>query len=129
MPAPTSTPTAASLSFTPHLNAYCRLGPDSSHNSITLAMKGQAYPIDGRNLANSWFYIMISPQVGCWVPGDVGTPSGDTARVRVLIEIPTPTFTLLPAFNCGQFTNPQTCSQHPECTWNRQVTPGVCQNK
>ncbi len=121
----TATPTPASFTFTPSLNAYCRYGPDTSFGWDYVAMKGQSYPIDGRNLENTWLRIMVEPQVGCWVPIGSGTPSADTGQVRVLLAIPTPT----PVPYCAQFTTPQTCSQHPECTWNRRVTPGVCQNK
>ncbi len=123
--APTATPTPASFSFTPSVNAYCRFGPDPVFGWDHIAMKGQSYPIDGRNLENTWLRIMIEPQVGCWVPIGSGTPSADTSPIRVLLAIPTPT--TLPY--CAQFTTPQTCSQHSECRWNRLVTPGVCQNK
>ncbi len=121
----TATPTPASFSFTPSVNAYCRFGPDPSFGWDEFAMKGQSYPIDGRNLENTWLRIMVEPQVGCWVPINSGTPSGDISQVRVLLAIPTPTT----APDCAQFTTPQTCSQHLECTWNRKIAPGVCQNK
>jgi hypothetical protein len=125
---PSFTPTFAPYQFIPKFNAHCRSGPDMAFSSITLAMQGQSYPIDGRNRANTWLYIITSPQVGCWVPIEDGTASMDTSAVRVLAEIPTPTFTTIP-FSCAQFNSPQTCSQHTECTWNRLVFPGVCQNK
>lgn len=128
-PANTWTPTPAPyFYFVPKFNAYCRSGPDIIFGSITLAMQDQSYPIDGRNQENTWLYIMISPEVGCWVPLEDGEPSGDTEQVRVLNKIPTPTFTPI-SFDCGQFTDPQSCSQHSACTWNRLVTPSVCQNK
>jgi hypothetical protein len=127
-PVSTFTPTPPPFYFIPKFNAYCRLGPDPVFSSISLAMQGQSYPIDGRNLENTWLYIMITPQTGCWVPRENGSPSADTVPVRVLADVPTPTFTPLP-FDCRQFKDPQSCSQYPACTWNRQVTPGVCQNK
>jgi hypothetical protein len=127
-PVITDTPTPAAFYFIPKFNAYCRSDPNMGSHSISLAMRDQSYPIDGRNIENTWLYLMITPQVGCWVPLEDGTPSADTAPVRVLATIPTPTFTPVP-FDCGQFKDPQSCSQHLECTWNRQVIPGVCQNQ
>ena len=130
LPAPviTDTPTPAAFYFIPKFNAYCLSDPNMGSHSISLAMRGQSCPIDGRNIETTWLYLMITPQVGCWVPLEDGTPSANTAPVRVLATIPTPTFTPVP-FDCGQFKDPQSCSQHPECTWNRQVIPGVCQNQ
>jgi CSLREA domain-containing protein len=125
--APTDTPTAGFF-FTPSMNAYCRFGPDPIFGWDELAMMGQAYLVDGRNLENTWLYIMLRPQMGCWVPMGAGTPSGDTSQVRVLTAIPTPTFTPTP-FNCGQYTNYRTCELYTQCKWNRTVTPNACQNK
>jgi hypothetical protein len=119
---PTPVPTGVPISFffVPNKNAYCRLGPDPIFNAPTLAMQGESYRIDGRNLENTWLYIMIQPDYGCWVPIDSGTPSGDTSLVRVLNAIPTPTFTP-PPFDCGQFTDLKACEQNPQCRWNRQA--------
>ena len=120
---PTDTPTPVAFFFVPDINAYCRLGPDPIFEAPTLAMRGESYPIDGRNLLNTWLRIMVQPDLGCWVPRDAGTPSGDTSLVRVLYAIPTPTFTP-PPFNCAQFTNEKTCDQHSQCIWDR-----ACENK
>ena len=125
--APTDTPTAGFF-FTPSMNAYCRFGPDPIFGWDELAMMGQAYLVDGRNLENTWLYIMLRPQMGCWVPLGAGTPSGDTSQVRVLTAIPTPTFTPT-LFNCAQYRDWSSCGSHPECKWNRTVTPNACQNK
>ena len=129
---PTWTPTAASFTFTPDINAYCRFGPDPIFGwDDHLAMKGQAYPIDGRNFENTWLRLMLTPDFGCWVPRDVGTPSGDTSLVRVLAAIPTPTFTPAP-FNCEQITDPTTCRRYQSvCNWVSGPTGalGTCKNK
>jgi hypothetical protein len=89
-------------------------------------MKGQSYPIDGRNLRNTWLYILVPPGYGCWVPRDAGTPSADTSLVRVLNDVPTPTFTPVP-LACSQFTDEKSCEQHPECMWGPNQR--ACQNK
>ena len=121
----TATPTPAGLYFTPNLNAYCRSGPDMIFGSSGLAMKGQSYPVDGRNYDNTWLRILLTPQAGCWVPLVDGSPSADTGPVRVLATIPTPTFTPVP-FNCGQFTISQgICNAHLQCIFK----DGVCVNK
>jgi hypothetical protein len=70
---------------------------------------------------------MISPDVGCWVPLEDGTPSDDTEQVRILHKIPTPTFTSIPV-NCSQFTNRVTCGEAgPACYWNENLK--TCVNK
>lgn len=121
------TPTPAAFSFYPSLNAYCRSGPDPIFGSRGLAMRGQSYPVDGRNLMNTWLYILLTPQVGCWVPVEAGSASGDTSLVRVLNEIATPTFTPPPA-TCSQYPDEKSCEAHPECIW-RGVTAPTCQNR
>ncbi len=126
-PVDTWTPTPAPyFYFVPKFNAYCRSGPDMIFGSITFAMKDQSYPIDGRNQENTWLYIMISPEVGCWVPVEYGTSSGDTEQVRVLHKIPTPTFTPLPV-NCAQYHDSRSCDANPACTWNFNLKS--CTNK
>jgi CSLREA domain-containing protein len=121
----TATPTPLVFNFSPNVNTYCRSGPDSSFDGDQLAMKGQSYPIDGRNQENTWLYIMLTPQFGCWVPLGAGTPSADTGQVRVLFAVPTHT----PVPSCAQYTDYRTCSLHPECTWVRTLAPMVCKNK
>ncbi len=124
-----ATPTPAPFYFTPDINAYCRSGPDPIFPSLEFAMKGTPYLIDGRNLENTWLYIMLSSQLGCWVSADTGKASADTGLVRILAAIPTPTFTPVP-LNCGQYLTAATCSVHADvCIWNRKITPAVCQAK
>jgi hypothetical protein len=113
------TPTPAPfIYFVPKFNAYCRSGPDPIFGSIAFAMKGESYPVDGRNADNDWLYIMLSPAVGCWVPLDDGTASEDTERVRVLFEIPTPTFTREPV-DCSQYVDIRSCEAEPACSWDK----------
>jgi hypothetical protein len=122
------TPTPLAYYFNPKFNSYCRLGPDLIFNSIALAMKGQSYPIDGRNRENTWLYLMINPQLGCWVPLGNGSPSADTSGVRVLADIPTPTFTPIPF--CSQFKDSYSCGRYMKiCNWNAQANPPACENK
>jgi hypothetical protein len=126
---PTFTPTPVGFFFTPNINAYCRFGPNISFPWLDVAMKGQAYLMDGRNLANDWFRIMISASRGCWVLASSGTPSKDPSGLRVLAEVPT--FTPTPVAFCSQFTTDATCrKQYPVCVWIPSTThPGDCVSK
>ncbi len=118
--------------FKPHMNAYCRSGPDPIFNSISLAMEGENYPIVGQNRENTYFLLRLAKSVECWVLASSGEASGDLSQVRVLLPISTPTFTPLPdqTFNCAQFTSYNACTAHKDlCTW-RQLTDktGICEN-
>jgi hypothetical protein len=124
----TSTPTPPPLTFTPKFNAYCRFGPDLVFDSIELAMKGIPYLMDGRNLENTWYRIMVTPAKGCWVPRSAGTSSGDTSTLRVLADVPTPVPT--PVVNCSIYTTALTCSAQPVCVWVPAFThAGDCVHK
>ncbi len=130
----TYTPTPVSLiSFTPNINAFCRSGPDPIFSSISLAMKGEHYEIDGRTLENDWFLLRITPIVECWVPADTGEASGDTSLVRVMLDIATPTFTPLPggqAVDCTKYTSQKACDAVKACTWKWLTdTKGYCLNR
>ncbi len=129
-PVPTSTPTPASFVFTPNINAYCRFGPDPVFGYLEIAMAGQPYLMDGRNLDSSWYRIMISPSVGCWVRANSGTPSGDISGLRVLADVPTPTPTPVPF--CSNYTDAVSCRLHsPPCEWKKPPTggPEACVNQ
>jgi hypothetical protein len=121
-------PTQAPPMFTPGLNVYCRSGPDVSHSQVSLAMKGQAYQVEARNADRTWYLIRVSATAACWVFARNGSSSGDVSGIRVVYRSPTPALVPPPPqASCAQFTTPQTCAQHPECTWNRLVSPAVCQ--
>ncbi len=125
----TFTPTPLVFFFTPNFNAYCRFGPNISFPWFDVAMKGQSYLMDGRNLANDWFRIMITASKGCWVLASSGTPSKDPSGLRVLAEVPT--FTATPVALCSQFTTRETCKlQYADCVWVPSTThPGDCVSK
>jgi hypothetical protein len=111
------TPTPG-LVFIPHLNAYCRSGPDPIFSEVSLAMNGQSYKIDGRNQDDSWYLLGITSEVDCWVPSDTGQASGDTQGVRVMLPIATPTFTMIPVgVNCDQYTTFRSCDDISACKW------------
>ncbi len=133
LPSPVVTMPTAPLTYIPHLNAFCRSGPDTIFHSISLAMKGQAYPIDGRNEDDTWFFLRLSANVECWVPASVGQASGGTSGVPVMLPIPTPTFTAPPAqqpVDCGQYKSAAACQAVPACTWVHSiVSASYCTKK
>ena len=91
-------------------------------------MSGQAYLMDGRNLENTWFRIMLTASRGCWVEASTGSASGDTMKLRVLISPPTPTPTKVVA--CSNFTDQKTCEAQPICQWKPGLTSaGGCVKK
>jgi len=120
-------PTPAGFVFIPNINSYCRFGPDPSFPWLEIAMNGQPYLLDGRNLNNDWFRIMITPSRGCWVPAGAGTPSGDTFNLRVLADVPTVTPT--PVSFCSSFTDTKSCDAQPACEWKRDTTHAWCGKK
>ncbi len=129
-PAYTFTPTPVSgASFTPHLNAYCRTGPDPIFESIAVALKGQTYPIDGRNQENTYYLLILTDQVECWVLQSTGEASGNLSNIRVMLPIPTPTLTP-PPVNCSQYVDKKSCDAVLACTWTQlNDKVGVCTNK
>jgi hypothetical protein len=125
---PSFTPTPVPVSFTPNINAYCRIGSDTSFPSDEIAMKDVAYLVDGRNLESSWFRIMINPNKGCWVSASAGALSSQAAAIRVLREIPT--YTPTPLVDCTTFTDKDACNAQPSCTWYQSgITRPYCIKK
>ncbi len=118
--------------FTPNKNAYCRSGPDEIFNSISLAMNGQAYPVDGRNADGDWFLLLLTEDVECWVPKSAGELAGEASGLRVMLPIPTPTFTpppSQPGVDCTLNTTRQACQAVPGCTWTQLNDMfGFCSN-
>ncbi len=129
-PVITDTPTpVSSPSFHPKLNAYCRIGPDPVFNSVGLAMKGQVYVIDGRNQENTYFLIWLTKNIECWVLQSTGEASGDLSKIRVMLPIPTPTFTP-PPLDCTKYVDRKSCSAVPACKWTQlSDLKGMCTNK
>jgi hypothetical protein len=130
---PTPTPlTSSSLNFIPNINAYCRAGPDVYFPSNGTAMKDQPYLMDGRNMLNTWYRIMLTAGRGCWVLGSSGTTSGDPLGLRVLADIPTPTPTPTrppSVVDCSAFTSADTCGVQSACVWIIDADPEYCKKK
>lgn len=129
---PTDTPTPVPLGFIPNFNANCLYGPNLTFPSIGVAMAGQFYLLDGRNLDSSWYRIMLTGAKGCWLPASAGKPSGATANLRVLNEVPTFTPTRLPTdtptptptlvVDCSRYLDEKSCELQPTCAWYTPAT-------
>jgi hypothetical protein len=122
----TLTTTLSAFFFVPSINANCRSGPNPIFGILDVALKGQSYLMDGRNLENNWYRIILTPNEGCWVPSTAGAPSADPTGLRVLIEPPTPTAVPPTAtlVACTSFTNEKSCVAQPGCGWSLGVTGG-----
>jgi predicted outer membrane repeat protein len=131
-PSYTTTPTPTSLYFIPNANVNCHSGPDTIFPTLDIALKGQSYLINGRNYDNNWYYLKLSDSMYCYVLATTGIASGDTSKVRVMLPIPTPTFTPTPvgSVNCGQYLVATSCQAVKVCKWQpiNDVT-GVCVKK
>jgi predicted outer membrane repeat protein len=129
---PTATPTPTSFNFIPNANVNCHAGPDTIFPTLDIALKGQSYLISGRNYDNDWYYLKLSSSMYCYVLATTGIASGDTSKVRVMLPIPTPTFTPTPvgSVNCGQYLVASSCQAVKVCKWQpiNDVT-GVCIHK
>jgi hypothetical protein len=57
----------------PSVNAYCRSGPGSNYNQVTILTSGTAYDVVGRNSSNTWWLVQLyGGAVTCWT-GAPGT--------------------------------------------------------
>jgi hypothetical protein len=110
--------------------AFCRKGPGSLYEVVTGFNAGQELGLVGFNLEHTWgkFEATLNAiTFQCWVSLDMlDIPDGLVAPVLQPPPLPTASPTA-PA--CSQYTTPQTCAQHAECTWDRLVTPAVCKSK
>ena len=128
----TPSPTPSAFFFIPNINANCRSGPDPVFAILDVALKGTSYQMDGRNQDGSWYRIMLTPIQGCWVPSTTGTPSANTAGLRVLLvpSMPTPVPPTATLLACTSITNERTCVAHPGCGWKISLNgAGSCVNK
>ncbi|MFH2103213.1 MAG: hypothetical protein ABIJ39_07650 [Chloroflexota bacterium] len=118
------------------LDLNCRSGPGPAYEIYDAFMEGISAPIEGRNQANDWFYI-LSPNRGirCWVWGEQVDVEGDTSRLPVVDAEPPsteePTTGPAQAVNCAQYTDVYSCSAIPACRWDRYqtTTGGQCVNR
>jgi hypothetical protein len=117
-------------SFEVKAPAFCREGPGSIYPVVTGFEARQELGLVGINLERTWGKFEATSGAftfQCWVSLDMmDIPDGLEAQIIEFQPIPTvgPTATY-----CSQFTTPQTCATHVECTWDRLVGAGYCKAK
>ncbi|HET9914380.1 MAG TPA: sigma-70 family RNA polymerase sigma factor [Anaerolineales bacterium] len=116
--APSFTPTlqvTATSTFTPipaiteptgefTQNANCREGPGTAYSVVTSLLQGQTVPIDGRNEANTWWWIALPNGAHCWVSGVTVDVAGPVDEVPVVPTVPPPPSDLTASASCTSST-------------------------
>ncbi|MGA2503787.1 MAG: hypothetical protein ABSG01_06820, partial [Anaerolineales bacterium] len=87
---PTPTPLPLSPEFTLTINAYCRLGPNIKYDDYATELAGLSFPIVGRNLEDTWYFVRLMDNMRCWFAKQVGTASGDLSQFHVFFGPPCP---------------------------------------
>jgi hypothetical protein len=87
----TATPTVQPVAqLVPNVNAYCRRGPGSDYEPVTVLDSGTAYNVIGRNDLNTWWLVKLWGEDTCWT-GAPGTtllgPVADAPIVAVPVTL------------------------------------------
>ncbi len=87
------TPTLPPYVLILYTNSYCRAGPGEMYDILATILAGVTNPptIEGRNQANTWWYLGLPDGSHCWALMLTGTPSGPLREVPVLLDPATPT--------------------------------------
>jgi hypothetical protein len=90
-PADTSTATAQLAPFViPHVNAFCRIGPGTLYNQVTVLLKGTSYNAIGRNSQGStdlWWLVQAPGSKDCWV-GDANVDKQGSVEQLAIVQAP-----------------------------------------
>jgi hypothetical protein len=139
-PGGTDTPTATSSMLEPihqnwqvTANANCREGPGTSYDEDGFTPNGYAAKVEGRNEDGTWFRLIDPNGVSCWVSKVALAVPSDWESLKILSYPPPPPTEAppeenpVPAFDCSQLTDPQSCIAHPGCVWQRMPSGCVSQ--
>jgi uncharacterized protein YraI len=115
-------------------DAVCWSGPSMEYSVLDFLTPGQQLAIQGRNQGNTWWYVDdLALHKACWVYGEHVETSGDLSQVPIQQAPPVPTRTpTTPPMNCGQYANPNACSNNSACWWDPNDPPnsnGSCKHK
>jgi hypothetical protein len=125
---PTPTPLPLSPEFTLTINAYCRLGPNIKYDDYATELAGLSFPIVGRNLEDTWYFVRLMDNMRCWFAKQVATASGDLSQLHVFYCPPLPTDT--PPMECSAHADRASCSADTACKWAFTTAgPGYCTDK
>ncbi|MEX1071624.1 MAG: hypothetical protein WEC37_03270 [Anaerolineales bacterium] len=94
-PTPTPTDTLATVpTFTFNTSANCRLGDSTAYEVADAFQQGDQATIEGRNAANTWFWILIpGASSHCWVSSSTGIAEGPTGNLEIVAPPLLPTDT------------------------------------
>ena len=99
-----ATPTATAqlaAQVIPNLNAFCRRGPGTLYDQVSVLQKGTAYTVIGRTSQNTWWQIQGPGGKDCWV-GDANV--GKQGAVETLPVVAVPPLPATPAKFVDSFT-------------------------
>ena len=111
-------------------NALCRKGPGTAYGVVTGFEAPMELEVVGVNAERTWGYfqaVLNANKIRCWISLDLVEmyPAPDVPIIGAPPLEPTPVTS-----PCAQYTTPQACAEHGDiCTWNRLVSPAVCQAK
>lgn len=93
---PSLTPVSITPYFTVHIDSNCRSGPSTSYPRISAILNGETVQILGVTTPDRpvWWYVQAK-NTKCWVSGILGTTSGVTTLVPVIVAPPLPTPTIV----------------------------------
>ena len=74
----------------PTLNAFCRKGPGTLYDQVTVLQDGTAYTVIGRDSLNTWWEIQLPGSQSCWVVIDRWETGRGSTRARSSRGCPCP---------------------------------------
>jgi hypothetical protein len=83
-PDPCPTPVPNLPTFTPNIDASCRVGPDPVFGIAATAPAGEAAIVEGRNENNGWFLVRLKSGIRCWLSRVTGDLNGNADFVPLM---------------------------------------------
>jgi hypothetical protein len=74
----------------PTLNAFCRKGPGTLYDQVTVLQDGTAYNVIGRNSLNTWWQIQLPGNQSCWVGDSNVGKQGAVDTTLIVLGLPLP---------------------------------------
>jgi hypothetical protein len=121
---PAATPDHGPITFTPLLNANCRIGPAKAYEIVDSLLAGNAFPAGGRNEDKNWVYILVQGN-GCWISLATGQVNGRIDLLPFHPYPPLPTGTPTPVLGCYAYDQNQQLVCQVPCSPNAQPG-GAC---
>ncbi len=77
----------------PHVNAFCRKGPGTLYDQVTVLQKGTSYNATGRNSPNTtdlWWLVQAPGSKDCWVGNSTVDTQGPVEQLAIVQAPPLP---------------------------------------